>query len=109
MKYTWYSAEAVYKANRKIMTTNCKVYIILSQKYVTALKENIINDEPIEFLCAEIKQLVLAFQNNDEASLKLCSYMMNFLVKLCSYGRMLKSHNTLVEFILFLNGYEYVI
>lgn len=105
LQHIWYGAEAVYNANHKIMASNWKVYITISQNYAAELKKNIINDEPIDFLCTEIKKIVLTFQNNyEEASLKLCSYMMKVLVKLCSYGRMLQSHNTLVEFILFLNG-----
>lgn len=91
------------------MVTNWKTYITLSQKYSTALKENIINDEPIDFLCSEIKKTVLSFHDDDESTLKLSAYMTSVLVKLCTYGCIIKSHNILVEFILFLNRYDYII
>lgn len=106
LEHIWYGAEAVYKSSNKIMTTNWKIYITLSQKYSTELKENIINDEPINFLCAELKKNILSFHYNDEVSLKLSTYLMSVLVKLCSYGRVLKSHKVLIDFILFLNRYE---
>lgn len=108
LQHIWHGAVAVYNASNKIMVTYWKVYITLSQKYSTQLKENIINDVPIEFLCSEIKKIVSSL-NYNEASLKLVTYMMSVLVKLCSYGCVLKSHSVLVDFILFLNGYEYII
>lgn len=85
------------------MATNWKMYITISQKYSTEIKGNIINDEPIDFLCSEIKNIIVSLKDNDEPSLKLMTYMMSVLVKLCSYGCILKSHNILLEFILFLN------
>lgn len=105
LKHIWYASKAVHNASTKVMASNWKMYIIMSQKYSSESKENIINDEPIDFLCAQIKKTVLSFHYNDESSLKLSTYMMNVLVKLCSHGRMLESHNSLVELILFLNGY----
>lgn len=107
LQHIWYGATAVYNASNKIMVTYWKVYITLSQKYSAQLKENIINDGPIEFLCTEIKKIVSSLNHNDESSLKLVTYMMSVLVKLCSYGCVLKSHIVLIELILFLNGYEY--
>lgn len=106
LRHIWYAAEAVYKASNKIMAANWKVYITISQKYSAELKENIINDDPINFLCTEVKQIITSFNYNDEASLKLSSYMTSVLAKLCSHGCILKSHNILVEFILFLNRYK---
>lgn len=108
LQHIWYGAVAVYNVSNKIMVTYWKVYITLSQKFSMQLKENIINDEPIEFLCTEIKKIVSSLNHNDEASLKLITYMMSVLVKLCSYGCVLKSHTLLVEFILFLNRYKYI-
>lgn len=108
LQHIWYGAVAVYNASNKIMVTYWKAYITLSQKYSTQLKEKIINDEPIEFLCTEIKKIVSSL-NHNEASLKLVTYMMSVLVKLCSYGCVLKTHTVLVDFILFLNRYEYII
>ncbi|XP_025422446.1 uncharacterized protein LOC112692105 [Sipha flava] len=105
LQHIWYGAEAVYNASNKIMATNWKVYIAMSQKYSVELKKNIINDEPINFLCNEIKKKVLSFHHNDEVTLKLSTYLMSVLVKLCSSGCMLESHKMLVEFILFLNCY----
>jgi len=90
------------------MATHWKAYITMLKKYATELKDYIINDEQIDFLCSEIKKIISSFHYNDEASLKLSTYMMSVLVKLCSYGRVSKSHNILLEFILFLNGYEYI-
>lgn len=75
----------------------------MSQRYSSELKQKIINDKPIEFLCTEMKKIISTFHHSDESSLKLSTYMMSVLVKLCTYGSVLKSHNTLVEFILFLN------
>lgn len=103
LKHVWYGAKSVYNVSNKIMTSNWKIYITMSQKYSTELKTNIINDEPIDFLCAEIKKVILSSHGDDISWLKLCTYMMSVLVKLCSYGCIKKSHNTLVEFILFLN------
>lgn len=77
----------------------------MSQKYSTELKGKIINDEPINFLCTKIKKNILSFLHNDEVTLKLLTYLMSILVKLCSYGHVLRSHKTLVDFVLFLNGY----
>lgn len=108
LKHIWYGAEAVYNSSNKIMATNWKVYITLLQKYSAELKENVINDEPINFLCTEVKKIISSFHYNDEVSLKLSTYLMSVLVKLCSYGRILKSHNVLIEFILFLNRYTYL-
>lgn len=105
LRHIWYAAEAVYRASNKIMATNWKMYITISQKYSTELKKNIINDDPIKFVCTELKTIITSFNNKDEAKLKLSTYMMNVLVKLCSHGHMVKSHNILVEFILFLNRY----
>ncbi|VVC44804.1 Hypothetical protein CINCED_3A023342 [Cinara cedri] len=105
LHHIWYAGEVVYTASNKIMATNWKVYITISQKYSAELKENIINDEPIQFLCTELKKIVSSFNYSDEASLKLSTYMMSVLVKLCSHGHILKSHNILVEFILFLNSF----
>ncbi|XP_022169454.1 uncharacterized protein LOC111033157 [Myzus persicae] len=101
----WYGAESVYNVSNKIMATHWKAYITILKKYSTELKDYIINDEPIDFLCSEIKKTISSFHYNDEASLKLSTYMMSVLVKLCSYGRVSKSHNILLEFILFLNSY----
>lgn len=106
LRQIWYGAEAVYGVNNKIMAANWKMYITMSQKYCTELKKEIVNDEPINFLCAEITKNVSSFHHSDECSLKLSTYMMSVLVKLCSYGRVLKSHSTLVEFVLFLNRYR---
>lgn len=105
LQHIWYGAKAVYKASNKIMTTNWKVYITILQKYSTELKKVVIIDEPIDFLCAEIKKKVLSLQYNDEPSLKLTTYMMSVLSKLYSYGCILESHNVFIEFILFLNRY----
>lgn len=85
------------------MATNWKMYNTISQKYSAKFKGNIINDEPIDFLCSEIKKIIFSLKDNDESSLKLSTYMMSVLVKLCSYGCVLKSHNILLEFLLFLN------
>jgi len=89
------------------MATHWKAYITMLKKYAAELKDNIINDEQIDFICSEIKKTISSFHYNDEASLKLSMYMMSVLVKLCSYGCVSKSHNVLLEFILFLNRYEY--
>ncbi|XP_050062718.1 uncharacterized protein LOC114128039 [Aphis gossypii] len=105
LQYIWYGAKAVYNASYKIMASHWKAYITISKKYAAELKDYIINDEPIDFLCSEIKKTILSFQFNDESSLKLSTYMMSVLVKLCSYGRISKSHNVVLEFILFLNSY----
>lgn len=109
LQYIWYGAKAVYNASNKIMASHWKAYITISKKYAAELKDYIINDEPIDFLCSEIKKTILSFQFNDESSLKLSTYMMSVLVKLCSYGRISKSHNVVLEFILFLNRCEYII
>lgn len=85
------------------MSANWKVYIKMSQTYSSEIKEYIINDEPINFLCAEIKQKILSLQHEDEITLKLISYMIRVLINLNSYGRMLKCHNTLIELLIFLN------
>lgn len=100
----WYGAESVYNASNKIMAAHWKAYITMLKKYTTELKDYIINDEQIDFLCSEIKKAISSVHYNDEASLKLSTYMMSVLVKICSYGRVSKSHNILLEFILFLNG-----
>ncbi|XP_025195637.1 uncharacterized protein LOC112594842 [Melanaphis sacchari] len=105
LQYIWYGAEAVYNASNKIMASHWKAYITMLKKYAAELKDCIINDEPIDFLCSEIKKTILSHKFYDEASLKLLTYMMSVLVKLCSYGRVSKSHNILLEFILFLNSY----
>lgn len=109
LQYIWYGAEAVYNVNNKIMATHWKVYITMLKKYATELKEFIINDEPIDFLCSEIKKTISSYHYQDEASLKLSTYMMSVVVKLCSYGRLSKSHNMLIEFILFLNRYKHIV
>ncbi|XP_060859164.1 uncharacterized protein LOC132936451 [Metopolophium dirhodum] len=101
----WYGAESVHNISNKIMATHWKAYITMLKKYAAELKDNIINDEQINFICSEIKKTISSFHYNDEASLKLSMYMMSVLVKLCSYGCVSKSHNILLEFILFLNSY----
>ena len=106
LQYIWYGAETVYNVSNKMMATHWKAYITMLKKYATELKYHIINDEPIKFLCSEIKKTISSFHYNDEASLKLSTYMMSVLVKLCSYGCVLKSNNIL-ELILFLNRCEY--
>lgn len=105
LQHIWYGAKAVYKASNKVMTTNWKAYITMLQKYSTEVKKRVIIDEPIDFLCTEIKNKVVSIQCNDEPSLKLTTYMINILLKLYSYGCILVSNNVLVEFILFLNRY----
>ncbi|XP_060847782.1 uncharacterized protein LOC132927288 [Rhopalosiphum padi] len=99
----WRGAEAVYTTSNKIMVSHWKAYITILMKY--SAKLFIIIDEPINFLCSEIKKTILSFQSNDEVSLKLSTYMMSVLVKLCSYGHLSKSHNILLKLILFLNSY----
>lgn len=87
------------------MTANWRIYINLSQKFPSTLKKYIINDEPIHFLCTEMKQKISSLQYDDETTLKLITYMMSVLLKLCLCGHLIESHNTLVDFVLFLNRY----
>lgn len=103
LQQIWYSAKAAHNTSNKVMANTWKMYVTVTQKYSAELKGNIINDEPIDFLCSEIKKTIFSLKDNNETSLKLITFMMSVLVKLCSYGCMLKSHNILLEFILFLN------
>lgn len=77
----------------------------MSQKYSEGLNGNITNDKPINFLCTEIQKKVLFYRHNDEVTLKLSTYLMSVLVKLCSFSYEFKSHKTLIDFIIFLNWY----
>ncbi|XP_050528805.1 uncharacterized protein LOC126898614 [Daktulosphaira vitifoliae] len=101
----WHGAESVYSVSNKVMTANWKIYINILQKFSPYLKKVINNDEPINFLCSKIKENVLSFQSEDEKPMKLSTYMISVLTKICSHGRLLKSYNNLLDILIFLNSY----
>lgn len=91
------------------MTANWKIYITMLQKFSPDLKLVINNDEPVDFLCSKIKENVLSFQCGDEKPMKLSTYMISVLTKVCSHGRILKSYNNLLDLLVFLNRYLYML
>ncbi|XP_050426035.1 uncharacterized protein LOC126836554 [Adelges cooleyi] len=105
LQLIWHGAEAVFSLSTKVMSANWKMYVTLLQKYSSQLKDYVNTDEPIEFLCTKIKCNVISFRCGDEMPLKLSTYMIRVLVKLCTHGRMLTSQNKLLELLLFLNSH----